>query len=242
MNKRSLTFLFLSAALSSLYTFNIRAEEPRADQAALIKNAQAFTEAFEKGDAKAVAAFWAEDGDYVDLNDRRLQGRTAIENAFKDFFAENKGSKLRIDVNSVRFVTPETAIEDGTTSVITPDGAPPSQARYSNVHVKKGGQWVLLSVREAPYTPPGNYEHLRGLEWAIGEWVDEGEGPEVDHASFEWALIFTPTSGAARPYWRWKAPGGCGCTLEIPFRCGGNNQSNHQYLTSTSGIKPRPNT
>jgi hypothetical protein len=29
----------------------------------------------------------------------------------------------------------------------------------------------LESVREALYTPPGNYEHLRGLEWAIGEWV-----------------------------------------------------------------------
>ena len=55
------------------------------------------------------------------------------------------------------------------------------------MHVKKDGQWVLLSVREAPYTPPGNYEHLRGLEWTIGEWVDEGEGPEIDHVTFEWA-------------------------------------------------------
>ena len=196
MNKRSLIFLFLPAALSSLCSFNIRAEEPRANQAAhsdpqeaaaLMKNAQAFTEAFEKGDAKAVAAFWAEDGDYVDLAGRRLQGRPAIENAFKDFFAENKGSKLRIDVNSVRFITPETAVEDGITSVIRSDGAPPDQSRYSNVQVKKDGQWVLLSVREAPYTPPGNYEHLRGLEWAIGEWVDEAEGPEVDHATFEWS-------------------------------------------------------
>jgi uncharacterized protein (TIGR02246 family) len=187
MNKRSLIFLFLSAALSSLCTFNIRADESQGSQTALIKNAQAFTEAFEKADAKAVAAFWAEDGDYVDLDGRQLQGRPAIENAFKDFFAENKGLRLRIDVKSVRFVAPEMAIEDGITSVIPPDGAPPSQSRYSNVHVKKDGQWVLLSVHETPYTPPGNYEHLRGLEWAIGEWVDEEEGPEIDHATFEWA-------------------------------------------------------
>src|SRR5260221_13885779 len=187
MNKRSLICLLLSAALSSLCTFNIRAAEPQVSQAALIKNAQAFTEALDKGNPKAVAAFWAKDGDYVDLHGRQLQGRPAIENAFKDFFTENKGLKLRIDVKSVRFVTPETAIEDGITSVIPPDGAPPSQSRYSNVHAKKDGQWVLQSVREAPYTPPGNYGHLRGLEWAIGEWVDEGEGPEIDHATFEWA-------------------------------------------------------
>src|ERR1700752_5283259 len=102
MNKRSLIFLFLSAALSSPCTFNIRAEEPGVSQAALMKNAQAFTEAFEKGDAKAVAAFWAEDGDYVDLNGRQLQGRSAIEDAFKEVLAENKGLKLRIDVNSIR--------------------------------------------------------------------------------------------------------------------------------------------
>jgi hypothetical protein len=81
MNKRSLIFLLLPAALSSLCIFNIPAEEPGVSQAALIKNAQAFTEAFEKGDAKAVAGFWAEDGDYVDLTGRRLQGRPAIEDA-----------------------------------------------------------------------------------------------------------------------------------------------------------------
>jgi uncharacterized protein (TIGR02246 family) len=156
-------------------------------EAAITQMADAFVEAFQKGDAKGVAASWVEDGDYVDLTGRHLQGRPAIENAFKDFFTENKGLKLRIEVNSMRFVTPDLAIEDGTTSVILPDGTPPSQARYTNVHVKKDGQWLLQSVREAPYTPPGNYEHLRGLEWAIGEWVDEGDGPEVGHVTFEWS-------------------------------------------------------
>lgn len=180
-------FLFLPAALSSLCTLNVRADETAANQAALLKNAQAFTEAFEKADAKAVAAFWAEDGDYVDLDGRRLQGRSAIENAFKDYFAENKGVKIRIEVNSVRLVTPGTAIEDGVSSVIPADGALPSQARYTNVHVKKNGEWLLLSVREAPYTPPNNYEHLRALEWAIGEWMDEGEGPEIGHVTFDWS-------------------------------------------------------
>jgi uncharacterized protein (TIGR02246 family) len=196
MKRHTLNLSLLQLALACLCAANLRAEESKVGQAAqadaqqasaLMKNAQAFVEAFEKGDAKAVAAFWAEDGDYVDLTGRRLQGRPAIEDAFKDFFAENKGLKLRIDVNSVRFVTPGMAIEDGITSVIPQEGTPPNQARYTNVHVKKDGQWVLQSVREAPYTPPGNYEHLRGLEWAIGEWVDEGEGPEIDHATFEWS-------------------------------------------------------
>ena len=163
------------------------ADQETADKEALFNNAKALVDAFEKGDAKAVAAIWDEDSDYVDLTGRNLRGRTAIEDAFKDFFAENKGLKLRLDVKSVRFVTPDMAIEDGISSVTSPDGGPPNQARYSNVHVKKDGQWVLESVREAPYAPPGSYEHLRGLQWAVGEWVDDGDGPEIDHATFEWS-------------------------------------------------------
>jgi uncharacterized protein (TIGR02246 family) len=82
---------------------------------------------------------------------------SAIENAFKDVIAENRRLELRIDVNSIRFLARDIAVEDGTTTIIPPDNAPPSQARYTNVHVKKNGQWVLQSVREAPYTLAGNY-------------------------------------------------------------------------------------
>ena len=113
--------LFAILTLASFHLSSLparAANQQKGDKEAIFNNAKAFVDAFEKGDAKAVAAFWAEDGDYVDLTGRRLQGRPAIENGFKDFFTENKGLKLRIDVNSVRLVTPDTAIEDGTTSVI----------------------------------------------------------------------------------------------------------------------------
>ena len=72
------------------------------------------------------------------------------------------------------------------TAVISPDGGPPSQARYTIVHVKKDGQWLLSSVRDAPFAPPSNYEHLRGLEWAIGEWDGENGNGEAEHLSLSW--------------------------------------------------------
>src|SRR5262249_42936479 len=137
------------------------------DEAALLKNAEAFVETFHKGDAKALAAFWTPDGDYTDQTGRLMKGREAIEKAFQGFFAENKGLKLRIDIPSLRFLPPDTAVEDGTPAVIPPDGGPPSRARYTIVHVKKNDQWLLSSVRDAPFAPPGNSEHLRELEWAI---------------------------------------------------------------------------
>jgi uncharacterized protein (TIGR02246 family) len=157
-----------------------------ADAAALQKNAEAFVEAFHAGDARALAAFWAEDGEYTDLSGRRLKGREDIEKAFQGFFAANKGLKVRIESESLRFLTPEVAVEEGVSFVLGPDGSPPSRARYSNVHVKKDGKWLLGSVKDAPYVPPGNYEHLRGLEWAVGDWSAEGEKGEAEHLSVSW--------------------------------------------------------
>ena len=157
------------------------------DEAALKKRAEAFAAAFDKGDAKAVAAFWTTDGDYVDETGRDLKGRDEIEKAFAAFFAENKGLKVQIHTESLRFVTPDVALEDGITSVAAPDGEPPSRDRYTIVHVRKDGQWLLSSVHDTPYAPPTNYEHLKDLEWMIGDWADQGENGPAAHVSFEWS-------------------------------------------------------
>lgn len=162
-------------------------KERAKDGDAIFARAQGFAAAFDKGDAKAIAEFWAEDGDYTDQNGKQLKGRAAIQKAFEAFFAESKGAKLRIDSEALRFVTADVAIEDGVTEVIPADGGPPSRARYTIVHVKKGDAWCLGSVRDAAFSPPTNYEHLRGLEGLIGEWAEEKDKGQVARVSFAWA-------------------------------------------------------
>jgi uncharacterized protein (TIGR02246 family) len=156
-------------------------------EAMILKAAEAIVDAFNKGDAKAMAACWTTDGDYVTQSGKLLQGRAAIEEAFRAYFAENKGMKLRINVDSIRFPTPDTAIKDGTVEVIPPDGAPPSIARFSNFQVNKGGQWSLISVREAPFVPPSNFDQLRVLDWMIGNWASDAAKGEVSRVSFAWS-------------------------------------------------------
>ena len=179
--------LALAAGLSARPASAAAPDENANEAAAIKKNAEAFIAAFDKGDAKAVAAFWTPDGDYVEETGRHLKGREEIEKAFTEFFAENKGLKVRIHTESLRFVTPDVAVEDGITSVSEPDGGPPSRDRYTVVHVKKDGEWRLSSVRDAPYAPPSNYDHLKELEWAIGDWADEGENGKVARLSLEWS-------------------------------------------------------
>jgi uncharacterized protein (TIGR02246 family) len=143
----------------------------------IAKNGEAFIEAFHKGDAAALAAFWTEDADHTNAAGTHLKGREAIQKSFETFFAENKGHKLRINSASLRFLTPDVAVEDGTSEVIPPDGGPPSRTHYTVVHVQKDGKWLLGSLREATFLPSTNYEHLHDLEWTVGDWADEeGKG------------------------------------------------------------------
>lgn len=185
---RELCFAFLAMAACCLpATAQASRNGHAADDAAIQKNAEAFVEAFHKGDAKAIAAFWTTDGDYTDQLGKRLTGREAIEKSFAEFFAENSGAKLRIEIDSIKFITAEVAIEDGMTAVMTPDGAPPSRAKYTIVHVKKDGKWLIGSVRESAFVPPSNSEHLRKMEGVIGSWASEPVNGEVTRIIFNWA-------------------------------------------------------
>lgn len=185
--KQFLASLTLAVACAVSSRTALPAAEPDPREAAIHKTAEAFVEAFQNGDAKALAALWTTDGDYVDENGRILTGRKAIEDSFAELFAGNKGLKLHIDVASLRFPSADSAIEDGTTAVIAPDGTAPSRARYTNLFVKKDGQWLLSSVRESADPGPSQYQYLRPLEWTIGEWVDDVPGGAVGHLSFAWA-------------------------------------------------------
>jgi uncharacterized protein (TIGR02246 family) len=146
-----------------------------------------FIAAFNKGDAKAVAAFWTEDAKYIDQVGREYKGRPAIEKLYEKVFAARKGAKLDIHVTSSKIVSPDVILNDGFTEVTPADGGPGTTARFSAVLVKTDGQWYLQSVHDSVAAPPSNSDHLEELEWLIGEWTGESEKGESGTASFHWA-------------------------------------------------------
>jgi uncharacterized protein (TIGR02246 family) len=163
------------------------ARDNPAEEKALKDRAAAFIQAFNKGDAAALAEFWSPDGDYIDEQGHHYQGRKAIEESFQKLFAAAKGAELRVHRGSLRFVRPDLAIGDGLYEVVPPDGGPPTSTRYTAVNVKEDGRWFIESVREAVPTPPSNADKLEALAWLIGDWGDEAERGAVAKASFSWA-------------------------------------------------------
>jgi hypothetical protein len=52
-------------------------------------------------------------------------------------------------------------------------------SRYSAIHVKQAGKWLLASVRELGDKEVSHRERLRELEWLVGDWVEETEDAVV---------------------------------------------------------------
>src|SRR3954464_8007505 len=157
------------------------------DEAAIRKSDDAYVEAYNKHDAKGLTALWSPEAVYVDpeTNDEFI-GREAIEKEFAETFEKSKDAKLEVDVKSIKFLSPNVAVESGIARVVRPK-EDPDESTYSALFVKRDGKWLLDRVTEeesaAPSTPPpSNYEHLKDLEWMIGSWIDNDED---DHATIQ---------------------------------------------------------
>jgi len=152
-----------------------------AEEDAIRHTGETFAQAYNAGDAAAVAAHFTPDAEYVDEQGNVLQGRQAIEESLAGFFTENPGCQLEVTIDSIRFVSSGVAIEDGTTTVTRPAGGPSDYSRYTAVHVKTNGKWLTASSREhAPKSGRQHSAQLQQLEWMLGEWVDEDDDSIVE--------------------------------------------------------------
>jgi len=140
------------------------------DDAAIRATADAFVKAFNRGDAKAVAALWTTSGTMADDRGQILKGRKAIEDEYAALFKAHPGVQMQVAVQSIDFPAPGTAVEDGIATVAPLRGAPPTASRYSAVHVLQDGKWLMASVRETQIDHPSHYARLQGLEWLVGKW------------------------------------------------------------------------
>jgi uncharacterized protein (TIGR02246 family) len=156
-----------------------------ADEKAIRATADAFVKAFNAADAKAVGALWAPDAEYTDESGESIQGRDAIENEYVDLFKQAPGAMMTVNIESLRFLGPELAIEKGIARVKSPGGLGDTAARYTVVHAKRDGKWIMILGRDAPYVPATNEDYLKDLEWVIGDWAPEAKDLPL-RLHFEW--------------------------------------------------------
>jgi uncharacterized protein (TIGR02246 family) len=158
------------------------AAEPTPDEAAVRATAQALVKAFAAGDAKAVAAFWTEQGEYVDADGPPVRGRASLEKAYTDFFAKRQPITIEGKTDSVRFLGKDTAVEEGTFTVRAKD-APADTSRYSTLYVRQDGKWLIALLKE--WSDEDATADLQDLAWLVGTW--EADGPDTKaRTTYDW--------------------------------------------------------
>jgi len=140
-----------------------------------VKKAELATiEAFNKGDAAALAALFAEKGELVDENGNVFAGREQITGLFKAFFERFPKAQLQMEVTGVRTVGDSLAIEEGVRLITVPDSDVAAQIRYAAVRDKVGDSWPIASYSEFADDPaPTPAEMLSAVSFLVGDWIDE---------------------------------------------------------------------
>ena len=189
--------LFLAAAL----VLGSSATKTPAEEPTLLERIQtasrSYKEALARGDGKAVAALWTEDGDIIDDMGQVFNGRESVAGLEPAAEGQDRPS-FAIEGLSIRLLTDSVALEDGTVVVTPPGASTPHHGRFAVTWVKKADGWKVASLREWRTDPPETSARLADLEWLVGDWTVtvDGQRPDDDQGArprMETSVRWNPT-------------------------------------------------
>lgn len=159
--------------------------EKSAQELSIRATVEQFVKAYNAHDAKAVADLFLPQAQIVDEDDNTIQGRDNIQQLFANVFTEQPETGISVEVESIRFIGTNLALEMGSTSTVPPAGQTPEVGRYSVLHILNDGKWSMAVVRDIP-AEPTHRDHLEALGWLVGDWIDESREGKV-RTTCRWA-------------------------------------------------------
>lgn len=176
--------------LAGSWMSSVVAQEPATPAAidpALSGLTTQFVDAFNRHAVADVASQFSEDAQVTDNDGGALNGRTEIEARFRSLFESFPESKIEVQVQTLRQLTPDVAVEDGVTITLLTSAEPPTRSAYSLVYLRKADKWQISNLRDFEEQSVGSaHQHLLTLGWLVGDWVDESPDGRVE-TSCKWS-------------------------------------------------------
>lgn len=162
-------------------------DEPAALQKIVVESAEKYAQAFADRDAKAMAAMFTVEAEYVDSDGVVFHGRGAIEAEYVAQFAAGAAGKVEIELVSIRPIAPGILTEEGISTFIPKEQGVATRTRYTATHVKQAdGKWLLASIRELAAPEVATHDRLQALAWLEGKWHEDSES-EVVSTEWKWS-------------------------------------------------------
>ncbi len=127
--------------------------EPTGAELEVHNTYKAFTEAWNKHDASAMATMWTDDGDHMEPDGRTVFGKKEVQRLLAyEHASVFKSSKLHLAIEHVRLPKKGVAVADGTYELFgvtdTRGNKIPIRAGYfTSFLIKDGDKWKVTSSR-----------------------------------------------------------------------------------------------
>jgi uncharacterized protein (TIGR02246 family) len=140
----------------------------------------AYVAAYNQKDVAKLADLFTQDGTLIDSDNVATSGRDAIAQQFSESFDERSSYTLQAQPNRIRLITPDVAQAEGIARLTSSKEATIAN-QFVALLARQGDAWKFVEIREypAPAEDVAPYEHLKELEWLVGDWVDESEDAQV---------------------------------------------------------------
>jgi uncharacterized protein (TIGR02246 family) len=152
-----LTFLSFGA-LISLAPHRVKADDD--ESPAIMKVIDGFTDSFNHHDAHAVAMWFTQDADFINVGQMTSHGPKDIEAHFVPLFTGRlKNSHRTYTLRTIRFLSPTVAsvtmnYELTNTLDASGNAVPPRKGLYDWIVTKQNGTWLINILHESEGEPP----------------------------------------------------------------------------------------
>ncbi len=175
----------LAVLLAVVGAAAVNAEDAAAQRQAIVALLNRVETAFASGDAAGLAACWTPKGEFVGPSGNSAEGRDGIEKLFKEAFAAHKQAKLLLHIQRFRVVNDSLALVDAVAE-IKPAMPTPGTPLASFVIVKQDGRWLIESAREVTCCMPPQTNHLKELQWLVGDWSASSANGLSLQSNWDW--------------------------------------------------------
>jgi uncharacterized protein (TIGR02246 family) len=115
--------------------------------------AEAYTAAFNRGDAAEMVQLYAPNADVHGVAIEKASGRRELRQAYQKVFNEYRGARIRISPDYARFIRPPILVSEGAWTV-TPAEGEPMTGNSTIIAVRRGDEWRIV-YRRSWRTDPG---------------------------------------------------------------------------------------
>jgi uncharacterized protein (TIGR02246 family) len=180
-----LALVFLGLRFITAQDKKDKGPDREADKQAIDKLIKENIQAFNNRDAKAIAANWTAEGEYIRNDGEPIRGRAEIEKGYAEYFKTLMGKpKIEVHVDGLRFTSADSAVSEVVLRLKDEEGELIASSWRNTLLVREGGQWKMAIVQEWD-RDQGLDVSLKELEWLIGTWHVATKDREVT-TTYEW--------------------------------------------------------